>query len=124
MTALITRAELQVALDAGSVTVVDALPASYYAQAHLPGAINLVESDVEAEAPRLLPDRSAAIVTYCSNAACANSQNVAAKLERLGYTNVRKYRDGIQDWSEAGLPVLSSTPASHAASTDTTRSTP
>jgi rhodanese-related sulfurtransferase len=111
MTALITRTELQAALDAGAVTVVDALPASYYDQAHLPGALNLVEADVEAEAPRLLPDKSAAIVTYCSNAACGNSQNVATKLERLGYTNVRKYRDGIQDWAEAGLAVESSTPA-------------
>jgi 3-mercaptopyruvate sulfurtransferase SseA len=36
---------------------------------------------------------------------------VASKLERLGYTNVRKYRDGIQDWAEAGLPVESSSPA-------------
>jgi rhodanese-related sulfurtransferase len=105
MTTLISRDELRTAIDAGAVTVVDALPASYFEQAHLPGALNLVEADVEAEAPRLLPDKDAAIVTYCSNAACPNSQNVASKLERLGYTNVRKYRDGIQDWSEAGLPI-------------------
>ncbi|WP_369524815.1 rhodanese-like domain-containing protein [Nocardia seriolae] len=32
---------------------------------------------------------------------------MATKLERLGYTNVRKYRDGIRDWTEAGLPIES-----------------
>ncbi|MEV6065048.1 rhodanese-like domain-containing protein [Nocardia sp. NPDC052001] len=107
MTTLITREELAHEIEAGAVTVLDALGGEYYAKAHLPGAIALVEADVETLAPRLLPDKTAAIVTYCSNAACPNSQNVAGKLERLGYTNVRKYRDGIQDWAEAGLPIES-----------------
>ena len=51
------------------------------------------------------------IVTYRSNALCQNSTQVAARLERLGYTNVRKYPDGIQDWIEAGLPTQTGTPA-------------
>ncbi|MEV0058830.1 rhodanese-like domain-containing protein [Nocardia sp. NPDC050718] len=108
MTALITRDELAAEIAANTVTVLDALPPDYYAKAHLPGALNLVEDDVADRAPDLLPDRDAAIVTYCSNAACGNSQVVASKLEALGYTNVRKYREGIQDWSEAGLTVETS----------------
>ncbi|MGF6882674.1 rhodanese-related sulfurtransferase [Nocardia sp. GAS34] len=107
MTELITRDELAKEIEAGSVTVIDALGAEYYAKAHLPGALNLVESDVKSTAPQLLPDKSAAIVTYCSNAACGNSQQVATSLEALGYTNVRKYRDGIEDWTTAGLPIES-----------------
>jgi rhodanese-related sulfurtransferase len=103
MTTLITRDELRAEIEAGTVTVVDALPESYWAQQHLPGALNLVEADVDAEAAALLPDRGAAIVTYCSNSSCGNSQAVANRLERLGYCNVRKYREGIQDWVEAGL---------------------
>lgn len=107
MTTLISRAELQAAIEATSVVPVDALPESYYAQQHLPGALNLVADDVEARAATLLPDKNAAIVTYCSNPACPNSGQVAAKLESLGYSNVRKYAEGIQDWVEAGLPVES-----------------
>ncbi|WP_040813239.1 rhodanese-like domain-containing protein [Nocardia concava] len=105
MTALITRDELAKEIEAGSVIVLDTLGGDYYAKAHLPGALALVEADVETRAPQLLPDLNAAIVTYCSNPACANSQFVATKLEQLGYTNVRKYREGIQDWTEAGLPI-------------------
>ncbi|MGF6884799.1 rhodanese-related sulfurtransferase [Nocardia sp. GAS34] len=105
MTAVITRDELAQEIEAGSVIVLDALGGAYYAKAHLPGALALVEAEVDSRAPQLLPDRAAAIVTYCSNAACPNSQNVATKLERLGYTNVRKYRDGIEDWTGAGLPI-------------------
>ncbi|MBF6239816.1 rhodanese-like domain-containing protein [Nocardia otitidiscaviarum] len=88
MTALITREELEQEIAAGTVTVIDALGGEYYAKAHLPGAIALVEAEVDAEAARLLPDRDAAIVTYC-------------------HTNVRKYREGIQDWTDAGLTVES-----------------
>ena len=88
MTQTISRDELKAGLDAGTLTLIDALPESYYAQQHL-------------------PDKDAAIVTYCSNPACANSGQVATKLATLGYTNVRKYADGIQDWTEAGLPTES-----------------
>jgi len=107
MTELISRDELQVAIETGAVTVVDALGGSYYEQQHLPGAVPLVEADVAEQAAALLPDKDAAIVTYCSNPQCANSGRVADMLTRAGYTNVRKYREGIQDWVEAGLPIES-----------------
>jgi len=105
MTTLISRTELHALVAEQTVTVVDALPAHYYRQQHLPGAVNLVEDDVTEHAAAVLPDRDATVVTYCSNAACGNSKAVAARLEKLGYTDVRTYRDGIQDWVEAGLPV-------------------
>jgi len=107
MTELISRDDLKAAIDSGTVVVVDALGGSYYEQQHLPGAIPLVEADVAAQAGDLLPDKDAAIVTYCSNPECANSGRVATLLAKAGYTNVRKYREGIQDWVEAGLPVES-----------------
>ena len=106
-TTLVSRDELAAEIAAGHVTVVDALPASYWAQQHLPGAVNLVTDDVERLAPTVLPDRTTAIVTHCSNAACPDSQAVARRLEALGYTSVRTYRDGMQDWVEAGLRVES-----------------
>jgi len=109
MTELITRDELRAAIEAGEVTVIDALGGMYYEKQHLPGAVPLVESEVNERAKVLLPDRDGAIVTYCSNEACPNSGNVATRLSNAGYTNVRKYREGIQDWVEAGLPTESGT---------------
>ncbi|MEU1728723.1 rhodanese-like domain-containing protein [Actinomadura sp. ATCC 39365] len=102
----ITREELHARL--GSVTVLDTLGGSYYAQQHLPGAIALVESEVAERAAELLPDKDATIVTYCSNPACGNSKAVANRLTALGYTDVRRYAEGIEDWVGAGLPVESS----------------
>jgi rhodanese-related sulfurtransferase len=107
VTALITRDQLRVEIEAGAVTVVDALGGEYYAKQHLPGAIALVEADVADRAGKLLPDKAATIITYCSNPACPNSQRVADRLTALGYSNVRKYSEGIEDWVGAGLPTES-----------------
>ena len=45
-------------------------------------------------------------MTYCSNTACQNSRIAAEKLAKLGYTDVRRYEEGKQDWEEAGLELL------------------
>ncbi|WP_238012936.1 rhodanese-like domain-containing protein [Dactylosporangium sp. AC04546] len=105
MTASIARDELQTAMAAGDVTVVDALPAFPYGQRHLPGALNLVAEDAGGKAAEVLPDKAASIVTYSTNAMCGRGEALATRLEELGYTGVRVYRDGIEDWVGAGLPV-------------------
>ena len=107
----ITREELQAAIQDGDVIVVEALGPQYYRDAHLPGAINIPHTEVARLAPQLLPDKAAAIVTYCSNTACRNSEIVAAQLRALGYLDVRKYAEGKEDWREAGLPLQTGTPA-------------
>jgi rhodanese-related sulfurtransferase len=47
--------------------LVEALAVSAFAQGHLPGAINIPRAKVQELAPSLLPDKSAAIVTYCKS---------------------------------------------------------
>ncbi len=107
MSALITRDELATAIDNGDVVVVETLGPQYFEQAHLPGAINVPHTEVADLAPSLLPDKDAAIVVYCSNTQCQNSSIAQGELRRLGYTNVRKYAEGKQDWEAAGLPLES-----------------
>jgi rhodanese-related sulfurtransferase len=107
MTALISRDALKAAIDAGTVTVVDALGGEYYAKQHLPGAVPLAPGEVDAGASAVLPGKGAAIVTYCTGPACPNSGQVADRLTALGYANVRKYAEGIEDWTGAGLPTES-----------------
>lgn len=105
MTIPIARQDLQSKL-AGGVPplLVEALGAGYFADAHLPGAINIPPDQVDRLAPRLLPDLDAEIVVYCS-ATCRNSEAVARRLEELGYRRVFVYPDGKEDWIEHALPV-------------------
>jgi len=76
----ITRGDLTDAINAGTVTVVDALPAAPFTTRHLPGALNLTIEEI-ASAGEVLPNRTAAIVTYST--------------------------DGIAAWAAAGLPLES-----------------
>ncbi len=101
----ITREDLRTAIATGGVVVLEALPPMYFEKDHLPGAHNLPLDDVDELAPRLIPATDSVVVTYCSNTACNNSTIAAHRLEALGYTNVRKYEGGKQDWMESGLPV-------------------
>ena len=101
----ITREELRKAVDDGTVTVVDALPAAPYGRRHLPGARNVVAEDADARVSELLPDPAAPIVTYSTDSACTRGPELAARLRALGYADVREYREGIEDWVAAGLPL-------------------
>jgi rhodanese-related sulfurtransferase len=92
------------------VTVVEALGAAYYDDAHLPGAINVPPGLVDRLAPALLPDRDAQVVVYCSGS-CASAEAVAHRLEALGYTDVAVYAGGKEDWVEHGFPLERSSQA-------------
>jgi rhodanese-related sulfurtransferase len=105
MTTSITRDQLRFAIEDGSVIVLDALPAAPYSRRHIPGTLNLVIDDVDEQAPQLLPEKGASIVTYSTDASCGRGEALAERLEQLGNADVRVYRPGIEDWVGAGLPV-------------------
>jgi rhodanese-related sulfurtransferase len=98
-------------VESGNAIVVEALPAPYYEDAHLPGARNLPHDSDEATIAAVLPDRDATAVVYCSNLACQNSTILSRRLAQLGYTDVRDYEAGKEDWVTAGLPIESVTGA-------------
>lgn len=90
------------------MTLVEALGAGFYADAHLPGAINIPPGQVDQLACLLPSDHAAQIVVYCSGT-CTQSEMTALRLLELGYQNVAVYRGGKEDWVEHGLPVERST---------------
>jgi rhodanese-related sulfurtransferase len=101
----IDRDGVRAVVDAGTATVVEALPAPYYDDAHLPRAQNLPHDSADATIVAALPDPDATVVVYCSNVACQNSTILSRRLAQLGYTDVREYEGGKEDWITAGLPV-------------------
>lgn len=106
MPTAITLDELRARLDSHTPPIlVEALPPRYYADAHLPGAINIPHDAVDRLAPALLPDRDAPVVVYCASGPCTNSGIVARPLEQLGYRDVADYHEGKAEWMAAGLPT-------------------
>jgi hypothetical protein len=64
----ISREELKKKIDRGDkFYLVEALDPEQYRDWHLPRAINIPYDKVRELAPRLLPDKTAEIVTYCGS---------------------------------------------------------
>jgi rhodanese-related sulfurtransferase len=102
----IDRESLREKIERGEAFVlVDALSPMSFALSHLPGAINLTPDWVDGRARRKIPDLETEIVVYCESSDCDSSVIVANRLTELGYRNVRHYREGKRDWTEAGLPL-------------------
>lgn len=104
----VTREELRVLLDAGTVSLVEALSAQAYEAEHLPGAVNVPGELTPDLAANITADRARTVVVYCSGPTCSRSKVTAAAFERLGYTDVRVYPGGKLDWWQAGLPLVGS----------------
>jgi len=68
MDAIISTQDLKRKLDRKEpVKVVETLAPERYREAHIPGALNIPPEQVEELAPKLLPNKSAEIIIYCSN---------------------------------------------------------
>jgi len=108
----ISRDALKAAIDRREpLILLEALPPMYFEDAHLPGALNMPHDRVNELAADLIPSQDAQVVVYCANLPCQNSAIAAAHLAKLGYTNVREYAEGKQDWIEAGLLIERGTAA-------------
>ncbi len=102
----IDREELHGLLARAEVSLAEASSFAFYADAHLPGAVNLPCDRVVELASRRLPDRSRLVVVYAGGLTSSSAQIVARRLVEQGYRDVAVYQGGKQDWVEAGLPVV------------------
>lgn len=104
----ISRADLQAKLD--KVTIVNALDAKMFERSRIKGSVSVPYETVEVVAAQVLPDKNAELVVYCMNTKCHASDKVADSLSKIGYKNVSIYREGLQDWISASLPLEGSNP--------------
>jgi rhodanese-related sulfurtransferase len=86
--------------------VAEILGPQYFARGHLPGAVNLPLEGFAELATRLLPDKTAEIVVYCSGQTCQNSDIAQRKLRSMGYHKVRVFKGGKAEWSATGQPLV------------------
>ncbi|MFN3202765.1 MAG: rhodanese-like domain-containing protein [Bradymonadia bacterium] len=101
--ATMTTAQLEEAMSAKKVTVVDTNNAEKFAKAHIPGATHVPYDQVSAST--LPADKNASLVFYCANTMCGASKKAATAAMGEGYNNVAVYPEGIDGWVAAGKPV-------------------
>lgn len=98
----VSREELLQRTRDGLVTVLDVRPADEFEAGHLPGAVNIPLSELEARFTELDLDRE--IVAYCRGPWCVLSFEAVAALRARGF-KVRRLEDGLPEWRAAGLQV-------------------
>lgn len=88
-------------LISGGATLVDVRSPEEYQEGHIDGAVNLEYTKVLTEAEKLFPDKSTAIILYCS--AAKRSAQAANELLKLGYIAVYNLGSMSNFYSEASL---------------------
>ena len=75
--------------------ILDVRSQEEFDQGHIPGAILIPDTEINARAEDLLPDKDQLILVYCRSG--RRSKLAAADLAELGYTNIKEF-GGIIDW--------------------------
>jgi rhodanese-related sulfurtransferase len=101
--------EFSSAVETKNALILDARPSVFFEQGHVPGALNLARDDFARDyrhlALVLQPATNKPTIVYCSGGDCHDSRLVANALLSLGFSNVRVFTGGWEEWSKAGLPV-------------------
>jgi rhodanese-related sulfurtransferase len=88
-----------------SFILVDARSTDDFAEAHIPGAINIPHRNIHPETVAGL-SKDKVIVTYCWSPACNASTKAAVKFAALGFS-VKEMIGGIEYWRKEGFEVES-----------------
>ena len=75
--------------------ILDVRTQEEYDQGHIPGAILIPDTEIEARAEQELPDKDQLLLVYCRSGRRSKLESEA--LVKLGYTNIREF-GGISDW--------------------------
>ena len=83
----------------------NALVDDYFTGEMIPGSRRVPVDRVGRELAATHLPKDTAIVVYCSGPTCPNSRQAAEKLVAYGYTNVRLFEGGLEEWKAAGHAV-------------------
>lgn len=92
----------------GEVTVLDVRPAEEYRAGHIPGALSIPASELEARLKEVPKRRE--VVAYCRGPYCVMALDAVEVLRKKGFT-AHRMEQGVVDWRARGWRVERSTPA-------------
>ena len=86
--------------------IIDARDPADYKRGHLPGAISLLNAEVEEKAGEIIKS-GLPVIVYSNDENCPASGLVAKKLDGMGYNPIYDYNPSYADWIKRGYPVVS-----------------
>lgn len=92
----------------GNFQIVDSRSSVLYNEGHIPWAISVPEHEFNKLEGRLSKEKDKLLIFYCSSPACRLSLFSMGKAEKMGYTRMKNFTDGLYGWKKAGNLVVSS----------------
>jgi rhodanese-related sulfurtransferase len=89
----------------GGLEFWNVLTDEYFGGELIPGSRRVPLDRVGREAGEANLPMDAEVVVYCAGPHCPQSGYAAEKLRTLGYTNVRAYEGGLEEWKGLGREV-------------------
>jgi rhodanese-related sulfurtransferase len=77
----------------------------YFKGEMIPGSRRVPLDTIGREVSNAKSPKDAEIIVYCGGPTCPQSLQAAQKLTDLGYTNVKAYEGGLEEWKNAGNQV-------------------
>lgn len=90
---------------------IDARAPKYFSAGHIPGAANYQVADFQnKDLRRSSLESYGELMVYGDNPGSAESKALTKRLLEHGYSDVRLFAGGFDEWKEAGLPVEQGAP--------------
>jgi rhodanese-related sulfurtransferase len=102
----ISTEKLQQRLEHGnSLHLWNVLTDGYFKGEMIPGSHRVPLDTIGHEVSEANASKDEEIIVYCGGPKCPQSLQAAQKLMDLGYTNVKAYEGGLEEWKNAGNKI-------------------
>lgn len=95
----ISTTELKTVAEKKEATIIDVNSKESYTETHIGDAIHY-GTEKKSLAKKLPADKNALIVAYCGGPACTAWKKAAVDACKMGYTNIKHYKEGITGWKK------------------------
>ena len=104
--AIISLATAKELFDNNNALFIDSRHEFEYQAGHIRGAVNVALKKFDTHFARLNKiSKGKLLIVYCDGAECNSSIELTVKLMEAGFTNVKVFFGGWQEWSSAKLPI-------------------
>ena len=89
------------------LVIVDSRKVKDFVAGRIDGSINIISTDTNAETlGAALESKDSPVLFYCNGVKCGRAAVAAEIAVEAGYTKVYYYYNGMAEWKEQGLPVV------------------
>ncbi|HWM93080.1 MAG TPA: rhodanese-like domain-containing protein [Thermoanaerobaculia bacterium] len=85
-----------------SCVLLNVLHRAAFESGRIPGSLNLPLAEMAGYAKEVLPALHQEVIVYCASSSCSLAEQALVLLRGLGYSRVREYPGGMEEWGERG----------------------